>query len=104
MRTGWWVRVRWPEHRRGEDPVVENIAILGLGTMGSGMAASLLKAGYSLAVYNRTQAKAQPLKSAGARLAATPAEAVQGASIVIGMLADDAASREVWTGKDGALN
>jgi 3-hydroxyisobutyrate dehydrogenase len=80
------------------------IAILGLGTMGSGMAANLLKAGFKLAVYNRTEAKAQPLVAAGARYAATPAEAAQGASIVIGMLADDAASREVWTGKDGALN
>jgi 3-hydroxyisobutyrate dehydrogenase len=71
--------------------------------MGAGMAANLVKAGYPLAVYNRTLAKAQPLASAGARLAATPAEAARGASVVIGMLADDAASREVWTGKDGAL-
>jgi 3-hydroxyisobutyrate dehydrogenase len=54
--------------------------------MGTGMAANLLKAGFSLTVYNRTAAKA-----------------AQGAPIVIGMLADDAASREVWVGKDGAL-
>jgi 3-hydroxyisobutyrate dehydrogenase len=72
--------------------------------MGSGMAANLLKAGFKLTVYNRTEAKAQPLVAAGARYAATPAGAAQDASIVIGMLADDAASREVWTGKDGALN
>jgi len=71
--------------------------------MGSGMAANLLKAGFPLAVYNRTAAKAQSLVSAGARLAATPAEAVQGASVVLSMLADDAASREIWLGKDGAL-
>ena len=82
----------------------QNIAILGLGTMGSGMAANLLKAGFRLNVYNRTEAKAQPLVAAGARYAATPSEAVTDASIVIGMLADDAASREVWTGKDSALN
>lgn len=81
----------------------ENVAILGLGTMGAGMAANLLKAGFSLTVYNRTPAKAQPLVNAGAQLASTPAEAANGASIVIGMLADDDASREVWTGKDGAL-
>ena len=67
------------------------------------MAANLLKAGFSLTVYNRTAAKAQDLVSRGARLALTPAEAAKGASIVIGMLADDTASREVWTGKDGAL-
>jgi 3-hydroxyisobutyrate dehydrogenase len=82
----------------------ENVAILGLGTMGSGMAANLLKAGISLTLYNRTPAKARALVSAGARFAATPAEAAKDASIVIGMLADDAASRAVWTGIDGALS
>ena len=80
-----------------------NVAILGLGTMGSGMAANLLKAGFSLAVYNRTPAKAQPLADAGARLALTPAEAAKDAAFVISMLADDPASREVWLGENGAL-
>jgi 3-hydroxyisobutyrate dehydrogenase len=83
--------------------VSENVAILGLGTMGGGMAANLLKAGLSLTVYNRTALKAESLVKDGARLASTPAEAVNGASIVIGMLADDTASRDVWTGRDGAL-
>ncbi len=81
----------------------ENVAILGLGTMGGGMAANLLKAGFSLTAYNRTAAKAEALVKDGARLASTPAEAVKGASIVIGMLADDTASREVWAGRDGVL-
>ncbi len=82
----------------------ENIAILGLGTMGAGMATNLLKAGFSLSVYNRTAAKAQALIDAGARFASTPAEAAKDASAIISMLADDAASREVWLGKDGALD
>lgn len=81
----------------------KSVAILGLGTMGAGMAANLLKAGFSLAVYNRTPEKAKALVGDGARLAATPAEAVRDASIVISMLADDAASREVWMGHNGAL-
>src|SRR5580658_5932744 len=81
----------------------QRVAILGLGTMGAGMAANLMKAGFSLTVYNRTAAKAQSLVSAGAHLAVTPADAARGASVVIGMLADDAASRAVWTGEDGAL-
>jgi 3-hydroxyisobutyrate dehydrogenase len=80
-----------------------NVTILGLGTMGAGMAANLLKAGFPLTVYNRTAAKAQPLADLGARAAATPAAAVKGASVVISMLADDHASREAWTGKEGAL-
>lgn len=87
-----------------ENSVVDvNVAILGLGTMGGGMAGNLLKAGFSLTVYNRTAAKAKALSEEGARLASTPAEAVKGASIVIGMLADDKASREVWAGRNGAL-
>lgn len=80
-----------------------DVAILGLGTMGACMAANLLKAGFPLVVYNRTPTKAQALVSGGARLAFTPAEAAQNASVVISMLADDAASREVWAGQDGAL-
>ena len=81
----------------------QKVAILGLGTMGGGMAANLLKAGFSLSVYNRTPAKAQALVNAGARLASTPADAAKGAAVVISMLADDAASRNIWLGKDGAL-
>jgi len=79
------------------------VAILGLGTMGSGMASNLLKAGVPLAVYNRTAAKAQPFAAKGARIAATPAEAVKGVSIVLSMLSDDDASRDAWLGKKGAL-
>ncbi len=80
------------------------VALLGLGTMGGGMAANLLKAGFPLAVYNRTAAKAEALAASGARVAATPAAAVKGAAVVIAMLADDDASRAVWMGADGALN
>jgi len=81
----------------------EEVAILGLGTMGSGMAVNLLKAGFSVRVYNRTAAKAQALTATGAHFASTPAEASRGASVIISMLADDAASREVWLGENGAL-
>ncbi len=80
------------------------VALLGLGTMGSGMAANLLKAGFPLAVYNRTHAKAQPLAKLGARVAKSPAEAASEAQIIFSMLADDNASRDAWSGKDGALS
>lgn len=80
-----------------------NVALLGLGTMGAGMASNLLKAGIPLTVYNRTQAKAQLFAAQGARVAATPAEAVKGAAVVLSMLADDAASRDAWLGEHGAL-
>jgi 3-hydroxyisobutyrate dehydrogenase len=81
----------------------EKVAILGLGTMGSGMATNLLKTCFSLSVYNRTAEKAYAVIGAGARFASTPAEAAKHALVIISMLADDAASREVWLGKDGAL-
>lgn len=80
------------------------VALLGLGTMGSGMAANLLEAGIPLIVYNRTKSKAEPFVARGARIADSPAEAARGAQIIIAMLADDAASREAWLGEQGALN
>jgi 3-hydroxyisobutyrate dehydrogenase len=79
------------------------IALLGLGTMGRGMAASLLRAGFPLAVWNRTRSKAEPFAAQGARIADTPADAALGAQLILTMLADDNASREVWLGLDGAL-
>ena len=81
----------------------QSVALLGLGTMGAGMAANLLKAGFPLAVWNRSQAKAEAFGAQGARVAESPADAARGASVVVSMLADDAASRAVWLGSDGAL-
>lgn len=81
----------------------QSVALLGLGTMGAGMAANLLKAGFPLAVYNRNHAKAEPFAAQGARFARTPADAVSGASVILSMLSDDAASRAVWLAADGAL-
>ena len=82
----------------------QSVALMGLGTMGSGMAANLLKAGFPLTVYNRTTSKASPFAKMGARIASTPAEAASGANIIIAMLADDTASREAWLGRNGALS
>ena len=67
------------------------------------MAMNLVRAGFSLRVWNRTADRTRTLAAAGATLAATPAEAVRGADIVITMLADGAAVRAVMTGPDGAL-
>jgi len=80
-----------------------SIALLGLGTMGRGMAANLLKAGFPLTVWNRTKAKADFLTHTTAVIADTPAQAARNSSIVLAMLADDAASRAAWLGQDGAL-
>ena len=81
-----------------------SVALMGLGTMGNGMASSLLKAGFPLTVYNRTMMKARPFAALGARIASSPAEAAAGASVIIAMVSDDRASRETWLGSGGALN
>ena len=70
------------------------VGFIGLGNMGSGMAASLLKAGHEVVVYNRTPAKAQVLVDQGARLAPKIADACHG-DAVFTMLADDNALESV---------
>jgi 3-hydroxyisobutyrate dehydrogenase len=79
------------------------VAFLGLGAMGSGMAARLMAAGHALSVYNRTPARALPLAKLGARVEDSPRAAAQNADIIIGMTADDDSSRAVWLGDEGAL-
>jgi 3-hydroxyisobutyrate dehydrogenase-like beta-hydroxyacid dehydrogenase len=77
---------------------MERIAFLGLGIMGNPMAKRLLAAGYPLTVWNRTASRAEPLQAEGADVAASPAEAVREADVVITMLADPTAVREVIDG------
>ncbi len=79
------------------------IAFLGLGLMGSGMAGQLLAKGFPLSVYNRNPDKAKALGEKGAHIASSPAEAASGADVIISMLADDNASRSLWLGENGAL-
>ena len=76
------------------------IGFVGLGNMGHGMAANLLKAGHHVTVYNRSPAKAQELAQQGATIARTVAEACGGA-VVFTMLADDHAVENVTFGDDG---
>ena len=81
-----------------------SVAILGLGIMGSGMANRLLSANFPLAVYNRNREKCVPFASAGAFIADSPREAASRSQIILSMVADDVASREIWLGEEGALN
>ena len=81
-----------------------NVAILGLGIMGSGMAHRLLSANFPLSVYNRNHEKCIPLGDAGAFIASSPREAASRSQIVISMVGDDDASRNIWLSDEGALN
>ncbi len=78
-----------------------NVAFLGLGRMGAAMARHVLDAGHDLRVWNRTPDKATDLVDAGATAAASPADAARGAEIVVVMLADPDAVRQVLLGPDG---
>jgi 3-hydroxyisobutyrate dehydrogenase len=78
------------------------VAFIGLGRMGHGMAGRYLDNGFTVAVWNRSKAKAEDLMARGARWAASPADAADGADAIVTMVADDGASRAVWLGNDGA--
>jgi len=67
------------------------VGFIGLGSMGSGMARNLIKAGHQLTVYNRTKTRAEEFGNAGAKVARSPADAASEAEVLITMLADDAA-------------
>lgn len=79
------------------------VALLGLGIMGSGMARRLLSQGFPLSVYNRNLEKCAPLVAQGALAAETPREAASRSQIIISIVANDEASREIWLGENGAL-
>jgi 3-hydroxyisobutyrate dehydrogenase-like beta-hydroxyacid dehydrogenase len=78
------------------------IGFIGLGNMGRGMAANLLKAGHHVTVYNRSPVKAEALVRVGATAVRTIAEACGGA-VVFSMLADDQAVENVTFGDNGIV-
>jgi 3-hydroxyisobutyrate dehydrogenase len=79
------------------------VAFLGTGRMGGPMAANLARAGFDVRAWNRTSSRAEALAADGATVAASPAHAVNGATVVITMLADGPATESAATGPDGFL-
>jgi 3-hydroxyisobutyrate dehydrogenase-like beta-hydroxyacid dehydrogenase len=80
-----------------------SIGFIGLGRMGTPMAQNLLKAGYSLKVYDIIPEKITPLVALGAHMANSPANAVVETKLVISMILDDANLETVALGADGIL-
>jgi 3-hydroxyisobutyrate dehydrogenase len=80
-----------------------SVAVLGLGTMGTGLATRLLDQGIQVRVWNRTAERTGPLAEAGAFAAAHPADAVKGTSAAICTVADGVALTSVLHGPDGIL-
>lgn len=78
------------------------VGFIGLGRMGSGMAARLLQAGHAVTVFNRTREKCTVLAAAGAHVADCPAGACKG-EVVFSMLADDSALEDIVYGDGGII-
>jgi 3-hydroxyisobutyrate dehydrogenase-like beta-hydroxyacid dehydrogenase len=90
------------EHRSPPAMIGQSAAVLGTGRMGSAMAERLAAQGIAVVIYNRTPDRATALAGKiGATVAGTPAEAASRADIVISMVADDAAVRDLYEGPDG---
>jgi len=83
---------------------MKTISYFGLGTMGSGMASNLLKAGYELTVWNRSAEKCEPFARNGARVADTPRDAVRNVDLVMYCLSNDQAVEDVVFAANGILS
>jgi HAD superfamily hydrolase (TIGR01450 family) len=88
----------WPS-----ESTAASVAVVGLGAMGSRIAGRLLAAGHDVTVWNRTAAKMKPLISLGAAAAPSPAAAAQRGEVVLTMVSDARALREVTEGPDGVI-
>ncbi|MBI2742830.1 MAG: NAD(P)-dependent oxidoreductase [Chlamydiales bacterium] len=81
-----------------------NVGFVGLGSMGLPMAQNILKKGNHLSVYNRTREKAAPLLEQGAKWAASPSELAAGCDILVSMVSNDLALKELVEGSSGILS
>lgn len=79
------------------------IGFIGLGAMGAAIAMNLVEDGHKVHVFNRSLARTEPLRTAGATVAESPAQAAYLADVVFTMVADDAALTSVTFGKMGIL-
>jgi len=84
--------------------MTETIGFIGLGIMGSGMAANLVAKGNQVVVWNRTAARMEPLVAAGAAAASSPADVAHRAQIVMICVSDTPDVEAVVTGPDGVLD
>jgi 3-hydroxyisobutyrate dehydrogenase len=81
--------------------VAERVGFVGLGTMGSFMAANLVNAGFRVTVWNRTPSRCDALVALGANVASTPAELARSCDLVVACLTDSPQVEEVLFGPEG---
>jgi 3-hydroxyisobutyrate dehydrogenase len=82
---------------------LQSIGWIGLGTMGNPMANSLIKNGYQLTVFNRDSEKAKAFEKLGAAIANSPSDLIAAVDIVIVMVTDDKAIKDIFEGDNGLL-
>lgn len=80
-----------------------SIGVAGLGRMGAAIAQRLVETGHAVTVWNRTAARAEPLRAMGATVASSPSELAAACDVVITILTDAAAIDEVYRGPSGLL-
>jgi 3-hydroxyisobutyrate dehydrogenase-like beta-hydroxyacid dehydrogenase len=101
--AGWRAEIKPAGHAlQCEKDEIMDVGFIGLGRMGTGMAANLLKAGHNVTVFNRTRAKAEALVTQGAKAVASVAEVCHG-DAVLTMLANDEAVEDVAFGESGII-
>ena len=83
---------------------LKKIGWIGLGKMGVPMVQNLINAGYELSVYNRSKAVLANFENQNVAIAQSPKELLVASEVVIVMISDDQAIRDVFTGKDGLLS
>jgi len=83
--------------------VKPTIGFIGLGLMGRPMSLNLVKAGYSVTVWNRSASRAGEVVAAGAKLAKTPEEAAAASDFLISIVSDPPALEEILWGAQGAM-
>ena len=83
--------------------VLKKIGFIGIGLMGKGMSLNLLKAGYPVTVWNRTESKTKSVVDAGAKLAKTPKEVAENSDIVVSIVTGSNDVKQVLLGDSGAI-
>lgn len=83
--------------------MTKRMGFAGLGLMGSRMAKNLLDKGFPLSVWNRTAGRAEPLRAAGAAVAATPRDLAAASDVVVSSVSDPAAVERLVFAEDGIL-
>lgn len=92
-----------PIHAGGKAMTIKNVGFIGLGIMGAPMAASLLKAGFTVTIWNRSPSRTKPLVEAGANQADSPAKVAAVSDVTLSCVTNSGDVEEVALGPGGVI-